>query len=282
MVINMKAYKIVKVLLFIFVITLLIPSLIACNGEAPGSGNNNPVVTPDITPRPSPSQSTPSPSPKPTESIDVPATPKPDSPYFTALDICTEWFNGRKTLHPFTVHEFYYDSDPPPTTFSLRDEDFYEFFVSYHINNGHEQTKRVLVHEDSGELLSFFISDDEYTIVLRSLDDWYNGDDVVFLPPRLTAANVMSIYNTWLDDLPDEVAHLSEIQIQWGSFGEFMILGEQYYLFHAVEDYIYWYNILAHMVTGELLFFAIHDGQFGGFEIMEMDEFLKVWFGIDA
>ena len=75
-------------------------------------------------------------------------------------------------------------------------------------------------------------------------------------PTRLTAGEARDIYNAWLVDhaeLSDYTLSDENETYEWD--------GEEYYLFHADEMSRYWYNILVHMETGELLFMMTPDGE---------------------
>ena len=75
-------------------------------------------------------------------------------------------------------------------------------------------------------------------------------------PARLTADEARALYYTWLEthaELSDYTLSDGTETYQWD--------GEEYYLFHAEEMSRYWYNILVHMETGELLFMMTPDGE---------------------
>jgi len=75
-------------------------------------------------------------------------------------------------------------------------------------------------------------------------------------PARLTAGEAREIYNAWLVDhaeLSDYTLSDENETYEWD--------GEVYHLFHAEEMSRYWYNILVHMETGELLFMMTPDGE---------------------
>jgi len=75
-------------------------------------------------------------------------------------------------------------------------------------------------------------------------------------PARLSAAEARDIYNAWLVDhaeLLDYTLSDASETYKWD--------GEAYHLFRAEEMSRYWYNILVHMETGELLFMMTPDGE---------------------
>jgi len=75
-------------------------------------------------------------------------------------------------------------------------------------------------------------------------------------PARLTAGEARALYYTWLEthvELSDYTLSDTSETYEWD--------GGEYHLFHADEMSRYWYNILVHMETGELLFMMTPDGE---------------------
>ena len=87
-------------------------------------------------------------------------------------------------------------------------------------------------------------------------------------PELLSVDDAIAIYNTWLDN-HDE---LSSYTLDAGSHQLFELLGEQYYLFSANADLLYWYNILVHTETGELLFMMTSDGEHPTTSVEPLDD----------
>jgi len=81
----------------------------------------------------------------------------------------------------------------------------------------------------------------------------------------LTSDGAFMIYDTWLESHPD--APLISRQSRLIEY-----LGEQYYGFPAKYTYMYYYNILVHMESGELLNMLIEDGMDGGTHIEPLDD----------
>ena len=76
------------------------------------------------------------------------------------------------------------------------------------------------------------------------------------VPSRITAAEARELYAAWQEDHTEAAEYtLSEANetYEWQ--------GGQYHLFHAEKPDWYWYNILVHMETGELLFMMTPDGE---------------------
>ena len=215
-----------------------------------------------------------SPSSDPTDPADASTTP-PSEPtlltYDEARAICGAWLDDHADLTSYSIPDY----DPyeiPPPTYSLFGTDYYEFCVSYSWDeayaNGH--LHYILVHAETGELLSRFIiitEGERRTVTVELLDDWYTGEHAAYPPALLTADEAMAIYDAWRDKHGD----YSEYSLNRQSYGQYVIFGEQYYYFHAEDGYMYWYNILVHMETGELLFMMIEDGMFGGEHVMQLD-----------
>ena len=105
------------------------------------------------------------------------------------------------------------------------------------------------------------------------LDDWYNNEPAEFAPATLTAEEALEIYNAWMEARFDEDAGY---RLDNQSYNTYVIFGEQYYYFGAEDEYLYWYNILIHMETGELLYLLIYDGMFGGSDIMALDDWYDI------
>ena len=76
-------------------------------------------------------------------------------------------------------------------------------------------------------------------------------------PALLSVDEANEIYNAWLVE-HDE---LSSFTLDTQSYQMFELLGEQYYRFNTTEAISYWYNILIHTKTGELLFMMNSDGE---------------------
>ena len=81
----------------------------------------------------------------------------------------------------------------------------------------------------------------------------------------LTSDGAFITYNTWLKSHPD--APLISRQSMLIEY-----LGEQYYHFPARYTYMYFYNILVHIESGELLNMLIEDGMDGGTHIEPLDD----------
>ena len=75
-------------------------------------------------------------------------------------------------------------------------------------------------------------------------------------PARLSAEEARALYTVWLETHPELAEYtLSAVDdtYEWQ--------GEQYHMFHTARPDWYWYNILVHTETGELLFLMTPDGE---------------------
>jgi len=205
--------------------------------------------------------------------------------YEEAMAICIAWFDARADLSHYVLNaDAEYDMAEPgypvPPTFSLFGEHYYTFYVTYDVEDETDYYHVILVHEETGELLSstLDINDDDFpTMIMEFMDDWYRGEQAELAPALLTADEALDIYYARVNDLPDDRLFFAETRMDEQPQGKIVLFGEQYYLFGAEENHMYWYNILVHMVTGDLLFMWIHDGMYGGFEIVLLDDLIDNW-----
>ena len=82
-------------------------------------------------------------------------------------------------------------------------------------------------------------------------------EDTPAEPALLSADEANEIYTAWVA----EHTELASYTLDTKSFEMYELSGEQYYLFHTNDDVSYWYNILIHTETGELLFMMSSDGE---------------------
>ena len=127
---------------------------------------------------------------------------------------------------------------------------------------------------------AYRISDDKKSLVAvgnRVVDHYSDGvlGDLSWLPisssPSSTFLSVdeaMALYNAWLNNH----AEVSSYTLNRQSYEAYELNGEQYYLFHADEMSMYWYNILVKMDTGRLLFFMTPDGEDPTPSIVPLDD----------
>ena len=301
MVIKMKATA--KILALIWVLIMLL-ALAACGGETTGgSGAGLPENSPPAqseavttqppapsetatTPPPTPSQSLPSPEPAdPADVSETPASPAPTLlTYDEATAICSAWLDKHADLSPsYAIHDWGYSpGEIPPPTYFLFGEPYYEFYVSSDWDYDLDWDRRsgyshlILVHAETGELLSLFMmksAGERLTAIVEPLDDWYNTESDAYPPARLTADEAIAIYEAWVDDRDEH----SYYRLNRQSYDEYVIFGEQYYHFHAEDDDRYWYNILVHTETGELLYMLTSDGMFPETSIEPLDDWYDRW-----
>ena len=90
----------------------------------------------------------------------------------------------------------------------------------------------------------------------------------------LTAGEAKAAYDAWLD----EHANLSSYTLSGQTAEVYEYYGEQYYLFHTEDTLTYWYNILVHPDTGELLIMVTSDGEESETEIEPLDNWYNRYF----
>jgi len=204
--------------------------------------------------------------------------------YDEAMAIAKTWLDNHADLPTsYTIHDLSYPPDEiPPPTYSLFGIQYYEFIMSSHwdetYSNGY--LHYVLVHAETGELLSrycdFYLGTDGKhlsDVFVKSLDDWYTDKHAAYTPAFLTADEAIAIYDAWKNERYGDNPDRSNFNLHSKSYGKYEIFGEQYYYFRAEDDDKYWYNILVHMETGELLHVTIYDGMFGGEDVMTLADY---------
>ena len=225
-----------KTIMLLLVLILSITLLVGC-----GSINIGPPVTPTVA--------------SGTEQPDTPiaTTEQAESPDpeiakdFITSDAARALLQSWVDSHPFQLGSVL---EPECDEFFVDGVEYYRFVLSI-IGLGKAE---ILVHKETGEIFHF---DSPYsTQGFEPVDDWYNRDHAEYAPKRLTVGEAMTIYNAWLRT-HDE---LSGYKLSKNSIEEYELNGEQFHLFHANDIDKYWYNILVHMVTGELFFMLTPDG----------------------
>jgi len=204
--------------------------------------------------------------------------------YEEAMAIAQAWLDDHPDLSAYFNGDWSYDPyEIPPPTYSLFGTQYYEFILS---SNGEEAEDAwyshiILVPAETGELLSMYCDirfgvdwlyiEDVYVTLL---DDWYNGGHATYPPARVTAQEALAVYAAWRDDHFDDDSYFSDITLNEELYGTYVIFGEPYYYFKPETGMPYWYNILVHMETGELLFVEMCDGMFWEEYVMPLDD----WF----
>jgi len=292
---------ITKPVIFILAIVVLL-SLVACSDKTPvGSGGGLPVnsqdarsdteteisetgsthenLNPPPTTAPSPKPSKPSPPPNPIDPADVSAMPAPSvkSPltYDEAVAICSAWLDNHADLTSYSMKIIDYEPEIPPPTYSIFEDQYYEFFVSYNWDEGFGYSHHILVHAQTGELLSSFRMKKQgelLTETIMLLDDWYSNEHSSYAKALLTADEAITVYNAWMEDRFDNQDDVFQYRLNRKQYDKYVLFGEQYYCFHAEESYMYWYNILVHMETGDLLFMLTSDGMYAETSIVNLDD----------
>ena len=277
---KMKATGMTLALSLIFALL----ALTACSDDSTDNSEKKATPPPVETPMPTPTQElVPSSTPEPPTPVIEPPTPELPATFMTyedAMEVCKAWLDARADLSPYFLDDMAEPGYPVPPTFSILGEHYYTFYVTYHMEGGTDYPNVILVNEKTGELLSASLDvndDDLPIIIMEPLDDWYRGEQVELTPALLTADEALAIYYARVNDLPDDQLFFAETRMDEQPQGKVVILGEQYYCFEAEDDYMYWYNILVHADTGELLFMWIHDGMYGGTDIEPLEDVLERW-----
>lgn len=270
-----------KILLYLIGLSLATALLVSCDPPYTTT-----VQTPEPTDNPSPVSAKPEPSPSiletpdPIVPADVSPTPEPPAPTLLTFDeareICGTWLENHADLPSYTIHEWGYAPDEiPPPTYFLFGVPYYEFLVSYRWDGASGFSHEILVQAETGELLSLYrMGSDEMnlTTTVEFLDEWYAGEPAAVAPARLTTDGAIAIYDAWLYEHSDNPEYCAEYSIDKQSSDMYVLFGEQYYLFYAKDEWKYWYKILVHMKTGELLFMMITDGMFPETSIEPLDD----------
>ena len=265
--IKVKISALTSILIILMLLTSCVVRKPVPSASAPAneySASPSATADPPTTPSPSAStanpiiQTTPTPIPTPTP-ISAPQTVE------DAAAICNAWLDNHPDLTSYAVSYWEEPDSPLPPTYQLYGEEYYELFVSPQEDESSGYSHEVLVHAKTGDLLSLFRTywDGEIpTHTVERLDDWYNGGLYPGASSVLTPDEAIAIYNTWLEEHLDASDEPSEYVLDALSYEKYVIFGEEYYYFRAAEPYKYWYNILVHMETGDLLFMMISDGMY--------------------
>ena len=115
-------------------------------------------------------------------------------------------------------------------------------------------TAEILVSEENGEL--FHLSSPYNETGFEPIDDWYNREHAANAP-TVSAENARMIYDNWLV----QHAELSDYTLSREPNRIYEADGDIYYLFSADNMEWYWYNILVHIETGELMLYMTPDGE---------------------
>ena len=93
-------------------------------------------------------------------------------------------------------------------------------------------------------------------------------------PTRLSVDEAFAIYSSWLENHEELSSHTLDKE----SHELFELNGESYYLFHSDEMIRYWYNILVHMETGELLFMMTSDGEYPSTSVEPLEDWFNSFY----
>jgi hypothetical protein len=205
--------------------------------------------------------------------------------YYEAMALADAWLKAHPELSSYNNHHWIDSPDEiPPPTFSLYGTKYYNYRMSYQWDESHTTgyTHNILINAQTGELLSQYAESSKgkvRTTTIELLDNW-NKDEHIELPQaKITAEDAIEIYNAYIKsrfDSPDDIAGH---QLNKQSYEKYVLFGKQYYLFHAEDEYKYYYNVLVNMETGELSYLEIDDGMFGGEHIMLLDDMFERYYG---
>ncbi len=265
----------------LYLIGLILATALLASCDPPAATT---VQTPEPTVNASPVSALPEPSPlisetpEPTVPADVSPTPVPSVPTLLTFDeareICGTWLENHADVSSDAFHEWVVDPyEIPPPTYYLFGVPYYEFPVSHSRDGASGFWHSILVQAETGALLSLYeVWSDEklQTTTVELLDDWYAGEPASYAPARMTADEAMGIYDAWLYEHSDNSS--DDYSLDKQSNSKYVLFGEQYYRFDAEDEWKYWYNILVHMETGELLYMMTSDGMFGEISIEPLDD----------
>jgi len=178
-------------------------------------------------------------------------------------------FGGKSEIYSYTVNNLSNES------YEYNGEDYYLFRA----DDDTMYWYNILAHKQTGELFMMMTSDGEEPVTeIEPLDDWYErfyGGAA----EGLAADEAAAVYSDWLDmrDFGGDNKYLYALDGQSYEAGEYN--GDRYYLFPAADDSMYWYNILVHMETGELLVMITPDGEVPVTEIEPLDNWYERHYG---
>ena len=270
-----------SVLYFIGLILTMI-MLVSCGSpstittvQPTGSTDNISLTTESQSPLPRPTDNAQptSASPEPTDLADVVLIPAYHDPALITEDeartICIDWLDDHANSPSYTLLEW---EDGLYPAYDILGEKYYSFFV----RGMPVSWFRILVHIETGETLFVTMTNEDHpSTAIGRLDAWHNWEPTVYAPQFLTVDEAIAIYNTWLVSHSDFSSYTLDRQ----SYEQFELRGEPYYLLHAEEMSMYWYNILVHIETGELLFMMMEDGQFPVTSIALLDDWYDSIYG---
>jgi len=273
--------KVAALVLTLSIVSMLL-LLTACGDEATDKGEKIPTPPPVETVQPVPPII---PSPEPPDPEVEPQMPEPQMQtplsYEDAVAICAVWLDEHDGLRTYLISDMSEPGYPVPPTFSIFGENYYEVHVTYTITGTHIYSLVILVHEETGELISLTSEandDQSFTYTMKPLDDWRIDESVELTPALLTEDEAFEIYNARVNDLPDDLIYFAETRMNSQSYIRFLVLfGEKYYLFVAEEDSMYWFNILVHADTGDLFFMYQSDGMYPETVIEPLEDVFDRW-----
>ena len=267
-----------RILLFIISLSIAAMTLVSCDYSSPKTTNQIPEVIINSSSAPEAS--------KPTDVPSEPAIAAPEPPEVTSQASAPVIQTSPSVDDSIAIYNAWLDNHDELSSYTL-DNQFYQLFdifgEQYYCFNSDDPSKywyNILVHVETGELLFMMTSDGEYPATsIESLDDWFNSiyaesPEPADTPPAsviISVDDAIEIYSTWLDEHDEASSYTLDKQY----YQTFDMFGEQYYWFNSDDPSKYWYNILVHVETGELLFMMTSDGEYPTTSI----EPLLNWYG---
>ena len=253
-----------KILFCIIGLSLAMMPLVSCGDSSPKTSTQIPKAINNASSASESSESTNVPA---ESALPTPASAESEGlSVNAALAVYSTWLNNCDDMSSFTLNKQYYQ------LFDIFGEQYYWFSA----NDPSKYWYHILVHMQTGELLFMMKSDGEHSATsIELLDDWYNEsaetEDVPSTLTPLSVNDAIAVYSTWLDSHEEVSSYTLDNQY----YQTFDLFGAQYYWFNANDPSRYWYNILVHMQTGELLFMMTSDGEYPTTSIEPLDN----WYG---
>ena len=192
-----------------------------------------------------------------------------DENYYDGYDEAKAILQSWVDSHPFQLGaEIEHNNNLLPSEAQGEDysDEFYRFYLAI-IRLG---VAEILVHKETGAL--FHLDSPYNSVGFGPIDDWYNKDHAGYAP-TFSANDARTIYSTWLSNH----AEMSEYTL--GLHYKIYEDGAYYYWFQAENPEWYWFNILADMETGELLFMMTPDGEDPTPTIEPLDDYYNRYYG---
>lgn len=194
----------------------------------------------------------------PTAANDIPVDPTwpivdltPDEPYWA---IATTWLDQNAENPDYKIYGSTDDVDKLFTPYALNGNQYYGFGT----DNAFDSWIGILVNEKIGESMLFmrYIEGDRRHTIIGWLDDYFTWQPALLSENALSLEEAIEKYEAWraIDEY-DCTYPLSH-----STYGYYELFGELYYYLVPENETLYWYNILVHSETGEMLNLLQTDG----------------------